>query len=1400
MYHEQINNYCFFKKMIMRRLLFISVFSLICLFAFSDNWVSIKSENSKRLHYQVLEADESHTVIRFDISGFANTSVETPRGKASIISLPEMVSICEPGAPDLPKYALSMIIGDQDMMELRLLSADFEEYTDIDVAPSKGDFSRQIDPASVPYTYSSLYEQDAFFPAVRAQLEDPYILRGYRGQVITFMPVAYNPVTRTLRVYHSMTIEAYKVGTGGENQLNRSSYKPTEDYEFMQLYARHFVNYDYVQNRYPVLEEQGALLVLSDQQFMEAMQPFVEWKNTIGRPTEMLDVASVGSTPESIKEFISDYYHTHGLTHLLLVGDHQHIPSYYISNSGGYSDNYYGYLEGDDSYNEVFVGRFSVETVAHTQTMVQRVISYERDLNQSADWLATGTGIARNEGAGSGHNGGEADYVHMDYIRDSLLNYTYQMVHREYDGNVPGVPNTNAEQISQRINEGTSIINYCNHGSQNSWSVANYSSSHVNMLTNTDRWPVIWAVACDNGRFTEGTCFAEAWTRASHNGQPTGAIGAKMSWISQPWLAPMTGQDEMVTILVEGYAENIKRTLGGLSTNDSMRMIDLHGSSGISTHDTWILFGDPTLTLRTKPPTEMNVSHISVLHLGMDEMVVNADSEGATVSLTINGEILGTGVVSNGSATISFPPITNIGTLRIAVFGYNKVTYLDEIDILPATGPFVAFVSSTIDGIPSNSVHYDSDAVLGIQVKNFGVENATNVQVSLSSSSPYVIITDDIADYGTLLPDQLVLIEDAFAFNLSDEVPDNMLLPFQLQIIADEGSWAADFNLIALAPEFEITKLRINDETGNGNRRLDPGETVDLIATVINIGHSDAHDVTSLLTCSSPFVQMNLSESSIGSMSFGQTAEALFSITIADDTPVGTLVELAINVTAGVYTAQNIFLSKIGLMVEDFESGDFTDFQWINGGNQPWIITDVEPYEGEFSAKSGAISHSQSSQLLLQYESNIDDSISFYRKVSSESGFDKLHFYIDATKMGEWTGDIKWGKVTYPVSAGNHVFKWVYLKDANGSDGEDCAWLDYIVFPLRLNTSGWAGEDAAICAGESYQLNASASANDSVSWSTNGTGVFSDATIINPIYTPSEQDIAQGSIKLTLFVYGNETMVESSMLLMIHPLPTVSVSGDPRVCEGEAAMIVLTMTGQAPWIVDIQDMESVFATETPWNQQVFPESTTTYQLIQVSDGNNCVTHADGFHQIILYQLPGQAVKPITPDTIDHALYVQSTVSVEPVLGAVSYMWKIEPPVAGTISGATPEAIISWNMEFTGIASVQVAAVNICGQGEWSEASETIVHSTIGTDERFVDALYVYPNPTDGQLTIVLDEHQTAYSISLFNTLGELVYMEESSDVHAATKTISLGHLSEGMYLMKISSASVVRNQRIVIRK
>ena len=83
----------------------------------------------------------------------------------------------------------------------------------------------------------------------------------------------------------------------------------------------------------------------------------------------------------------------------------------------------------------------------------------------------------------------------------------------------------------------------------------------------------------------------------------------------------------------------------------------------------------------------------------------------------------------------------------------------------------------------------------------------------------------------------------------------------------------------------------------------------------------------------------------------------------------------------------------------------------------------------------------------------IDDSISFYRKVSCEYDntgnvdWDNLQFFIDGNLLIKWDGEQNWARVAYPVSAGQHLFTWMYKKDGSALGGSDCVWIDNIMFP-----------------------------------------------------------------------------------------------------------------------------------------------------------------------------------------------------------------------------------------------------------------------------------------------------------------------------------------------------------------
>ena len=199
------------------------------------------------------------------------------------------------------------------------------------------------------------------------------------------------------------------------------------------IYKNHFPNYMPINDRYTPLDENGSMLIICHAPFIEAMQPFIDWKVKKGIETTLVDVSTIGGA-DDIKAFVEEYYYNHGINFLLLVGDIDQIPSPRFSEGAGSnspSDTYYGFIPAEDYYPDVFVGRFSAETEEHVSTMVNRTISYERYPDtEDGSWYVEGAGFASNEGPG---DDGEYDYEHMDIIRQKLLDYNYNDVAQVYD-------------------------------------------------------------------------------------------------------------------------------------------------------------------------------------------------------------------------------------------------------------------------------------------------------------------------------------------------------------------------------------------------------------------------------------------------------------------------------------------------------------------------------------------------------------------------------------------------------------------------------------------------------------------------------------------------------------------------------------------------------------------------------------------------------------------------------------------------------------------------------------------------------------------------------------------------------------------------------------------------------
>ncbi|MBN2442590.1 MAG: hypothetical protein JXJ04_14645 [Spirochaetales bacterium] len=129
---------------------------------------------------------------------------------------------------------------------------------------------------------------------------------------------------------------------------------------------------------------------------------------------------------------------------------------------------------------------------------------------------------------------------------------------------------------------------------------------------------------------------------------------------------------------------------------------------------------------------------------------------------------------------------------------------------------------------------------------------------------------------------------------------------------------------------------------------------------------------------------------------------------------------------------------------EDFESGNFPG-GWETSEESPWFVTGSTACSDSYSIRSGNIGDSDETYLEVKVNLNKGDTIRFCYKVSSESHYDYLIFYINDVSMDSWSGEKDWSTASFQIDDGGiNTLKWKYNKDFSDSNGSDCAWIDNI--------------------------------------------------------------------------------------------------------------------------------------------------------------------------------------------------------------------------------------------------------------------------------------------------------------------------------------------------------------------
>ena len=243
---------------------------------------------------------------------------------------------------------------------------------------------------------------------------------------------------------------------------------------------------------------------------------------------------------------------------------------------------------------------------------------------------------------------------------------------------------------------------------------------------------------------------------------------------------------------------------------------------------------------------------------------------------TEEGEVISTGYLENGSVTLDFPPMSDVGTATLTVMGYNKVTEVMEVEVLPAEGPFV-----TVAGFSPNFAPVNVETSLTMSFKNVGVDPTTGTTtVTLTCADDRLSLINGTAEFDVLPADQTITLQDAFSFIVAEGVEDGTR--FQIDVTMTDGRQTWNGKAMITAGQ-----AILDYEGAEWAGSFVPGENLTVVANFKNIGHYMATNAIARIVCENQYVTPLNETIEFGTIDPDGTAPCVFNLAIDPACPTG---------------------------------------------------------------------------------------------------------------------------------------------------------------------------------------------------------------------------------------------------------------------------------------------------------------------------------------------------------------------------------------------------------------------------------------------------------------------------------------------------------------------------------
>lgn len=474
------------------------------------------------------------------------------------------------------------------------------------------------------------------------------------------------------------------------------------------LYRRHVLNYEWL--NLPRLERGTGkrYIVVSRSVFNTQTPQFQEWKTRQGYGAEVITLESLGYTDpttnaamDATKNYILNAYNTwpDGLDFVLLVGD------IYSSNLAGsiytkkfynefyyqgyrYHDQWYAYLEGDDVFADILVGRFPDTNASRMGYQLSKSISYEMNPYLSGTWQNNALMTLKANHPTQSVN----DHIiaAKNTVSSTLSSWGMNVIQRFQNQATPS-------QILPVVNQGVTFYN-CRVSSCSStdWN-GTFTSNDVAYVNNTNKLGLWTVLSCSSAEFDQSTTStAELLLRRDSN-DPSNPKGAVAFIGSQAYTSYLFNDPLDEGIYYAWADSNVTMVGQALLSGKMYAWVHATGltpgerNSGMHEYTT---LGDPSLQLYTRVPAAATVVVApSQVPVGVSTQVVVSVStalgpvRNALVCLRKAGEVYVWGYTNEaGSVSLPVSP-TSTGTMDLTVTAYNVQPYLGNLPVTAAVPP-----------------------------------------------------------------------------------------------------------------------------------------------------------------------------------------------------------------------------------------------------------------------------------------------------------------------------------------------------------------------------------------------------------------------------------------------------------------------------------------------------------------------------------------------------------------------------------------------------------------------------------------------------------------------------------------------------------------------------------------